>query len=192
MRGESVRDQDQAVANVIKTDKFPVKRLRLEVARADEAAAIAAMRTESAAHLTARHGQGRWSGKSTERGVLFHMRNSVVYVARRRGEPIATLTLTRKKPWAIDRSYFSPVAHPLYLIGMAVAPAAQRQGVGRHCIEEARRIAIKWPADAVFLDAFDADAGAGEFYRKCGFREVGRVAYKGSPLIYFEMLLNHE
>ena len=44
-------------------------------------------------------------------------------------------------------------------------------------------------ADAIRLDAYDAEAGAGEFYVKCGFREVGRVAYRGVPLTYYERLI---
>jgi hypothetical protein len=50
-------------------------------------------------------------------------------------------------------------------------------------------MAAQWPADAIRLDAFDAEAGAGGFYSKCGFREVGRVSYRNVPLIYFEMLV---
>ena len=73
---------------------------------------------------------------------------------------------------------------------MAVTPNEQRKGIGRLCIEEVRRIAGQWPVDAIRLDAYDAAAGVGEFYRKCGFREVGRAVYKGTPLIYFEMLLS--
>jgi hypothetical protein len=46
-----------------------------------------------------------------------------------------------------------------------------------------------WPADAVRLDAYQGPAGAGGFYERCGFREVGRAAYRGTPLIYFELLL---
>jgi GNAT superfamily N-acetyltransferase len=72
---------------------------------------------------------------------------------------------------------------------MAVHPDEQRQGLGRLCIQEARRIATAWPSDAIRLDAYDAAAGAGEFYSKCGFREVGRVTYRKAPLIYFEALL---
>jgi ribosomal protein S18 acetylase RimI-like enzyme len=72
---------------------------------------------------------------------------------------------------------------------MAVKPDLQRSGIGRRCLEEARRIVKEWPGDAIRLDAFDAAAGAGDFYRKCGFREVGRVTYRNTPLIYFEMLL---
>jgi ribosomal protein S18 acetylase RimI-like enzyme len=72
---------------------------------------------------------------------------------------------------------------------MAVHPDRQCKGVGRLCIEQACRIAKEWPGDAIRLDAFDAEAGAGEFYRKCGFREVGRAVYRFAPLIYYEMLL---
>ena len=46
-----------------------------------------------------------------------------------------------------------------------------------------------WPAEAICLDAYDTEAGAGGFYRKCGFQEVGRATYRGTPLIYFQMLL---
>jgi GNAT superfamily N-acetyltransferase len=72
---------------------------------------------------------------------------------------------------------------------MAVTPEIQRRGIGRLCIESALEVAKKWPADAIRLDAYDADAGAGEFYRKCGFCEVGRASYRDVPLIYFEWLL---
>jgi hypothetical protein len=44
------------------------------------------------------------------------------------------------------------------------------------------------PRYALRLDAYDADAGAGGFYAKCGFREVGRVVYRKNPLVYFELL----
>jgi GNAT superfamily N-acetyltransferase len=56
-------------------------------------------------------------------------------------------------------------------------------------MEEAKAVARAWPADAIRLDAYDHEAGAGEFYRKCGFKEVGRVTYRGVPLVYFELLL---
>ena len=39
------------------------------------------------------------------------------------------------------------------------------------------------------LDAYDAPAGAGPFYSRCGFREMGRVIYRKVPLVYFEQLL---
>lgn len=55
----------------------------------------------------------------------------------------------------------------------------QGQGIGRRCLDEAVEYAKAWPADAIRLDACDAEAGAGEFYTKSGFHEVGRVAFRG-------------
>jgi ribosomal protein S18 acetylase RimI-like enzyme len=72
---------------------------------------------------------------------------------------------------------------------MAVAPGMQRQGVGRRLLDEACAVAAAWPSDAIRLDAYDASAGAGGFYAKCGFQEVGRITYRGVPLIYFELLI---
>jgi GNAT superfamily N-acetyltransferase len=104
---------------------------------------------------------------------------------------VATLRLAAKKPWAIDTSYFAAYRKPLYLLGMAVKPAKQRCGIGRRCLEEAAKVARTWPADAIRLDAFDADAGAGGFYARCGYTQVGRISYRNTPLIYYELLLHH-
>jgi len=151
-------------------------RIALQLATPDDASDLVA--------LTASTG-----GRRTEKATLFVMRTSSVYIARRRGKLIATLTLSTKKPWAIDKTYFAASRRPLYLTAMEVHPDMQRQGVGRLCIEEARRIALEWPADAIRLDAYDRPDGAGDFYRKCGFSEVGRATYRNTPLIYFEMQL---
>jgi GNAT superfamily N-acetyltransferase len=102
---------------------------------------------------------------------------------------VATLRLATKKPWAIDRATFTPVARPLYLTTMAIAPTLQRRGLGRQCLVQALSLGRAWPAQSLCLDAYDAPAGAGEFYRRCGFREVGRATYRGVPLLYFESLL---
>jgi ribosomal protein S18 acetylase RimI-like enzyme len=99
------------------------------------------------------------------------------------------LRLATRKPWAIDVSFFTPVKWPVYLTGMAVSVAQQGQGLGRMALEDACTIAEEWPADAVRLDAYDANAGAGAFYGRCGFTERGRVVYKGDPLVYYERLL---
>ena len=110
-------------------------------------------------------------------------------VARDEGKIVATVRLATKKPWAIDLSYFTSCEKALYLHSLAVAPNRQRQNIGESCIEEACRIALAWPAQFIRLDAYDAPAGAGAFYSKCGFREVGRASYRKVPLIYFEMRL---
>ena len=161
----------------------------LQPATPADAASLAYLHTSVAEHLTRLHGVGPWSTKSSEKGVLFAMRTSKVFVARHLTDIIATLRLTTKKPWAIDTDYFSPCRKPIYLLAMAVAPARQRQGIGRRCLEEAKRITKNWPADAIRLDAFNANAGAGSFYARCGYTEVGRVTYRNSRLIYYELLL---
>jgi len=160
--------------------------LKLQIAASEDVPELVRLRNAASEDLVARYGKGFWSGSITEKGVLFAMRMSSVYVARKGRRVIATLALSTRKPWAIDKKFFSASKRPLYLTSMAVDPALQRQGLGRLCIEEARRIATEWPADSIRLDAFDAAAGAGDFYAKCGFREVGRVSYRAVPLIYFE------
>ena len=158
-----------------------------------DAGALATLHSAVAEDLTRRFGQGFWSSAPSERAILNNMRKPKfcrILIARSDSHHIiAALRLATKKPWAIDTAYFTKVARPLYLTGMAVHPDFQRQGVGRLLLKEAEAAADAWPADALRLDAFDADAGAGAFYAKCGFREVARVTYKQDPLIYFEMIL---
>jgi GNAT superfamily N-acetyltransferase len=163
--------------------------VRLATAVEDDAAAIAAVRTAAAQRLTEQFGRGHWSGGVTEKSVLGAIRTSRVIVARDRRRIVGTLRLATKKPWAIDAKYFTKVDRPLYLTDMAVDPVAQRAGIGRRLLQEASTVAMAWPANAIRLDSYDADAGAGPFYAKCGFREVGRAKYRGNPLIYFELVL---
>ena len=161
----------------------------LTLAVADEAAALAALRNAVAADLTKRFGIGHWSSRATTRGVRASMKRESVYVARDRGEVIASLTLVTKKPLTIDQRCLTRVRRPLYLTSMAVEPGRQGAGIGRACIADAVVLCRNWPADSLCLDAYDSDAGAGDFYRKCGFTEVGRATYRHTPLIYYEMLM---
>jgi len=154
-----------------------------------DVAVIAALRTAVAEHLTVQYGRGHWSSCVTERSVLRGLKTSRVLVKRTAEGIVGTVRLATKKPWAIDLKYFVSVRRPLYVHDLAVAPTAQRSGVGRLLMEDAKAVARAWPADAIRLDAYDHAAGAGEFYVKCGFREVGRVVYRGVPLVYFELLL---
>jgi ribosomal protein S18 acetylase RimI-like enzyme len=165
-----------------------------------DAPALAALHTAIAEDLTRLHGRGHWSFRATERGVLFHMKTARVLVARENAARenaarqsaardkhgiVGALNLQTKKPWAIDVSYFTAVKKALYLTGMAVDLAHQKKGIGRLMLDEAIRQARAFPADAIRLDAYDHAAGAGAFYAKCGFREVGRVTYRKQPLFYF-------
>ena len=159
-----------------------------ERATPDAAAELAALHNAVSEDLTARYGYGHWSSEASPRGVLFNLRTGTVIVGRQGRQLVATFRLATKKPWAIDVKYFAPCTKPIYLLNMAVAPAWQRRGVGTRCLGEALALAREWSGDAIRLDAYDAPAGAGDFYRKCGFRETGRVTYRKVPLIYFERL----
>lgn len=150
---------------------------------------MVALRAATARELTRQFGHGHWSGEPTERGTLSDMRIAKVWLARSGRAPMATFRLSTRKPWAIDRSYFTPCERPLYLTNMSVRPDYQRRGIGRMCIAEIVRIARAWPADAIRLDAYASPAGAGGFYARTGFRHVGDAVYRGVPLAYFEMIL---
>jgi GNAT superfamily N-acetyltransferase len=163
--------------------------LRFAAATESNAAEIAQLRTAVAECLTRDHGHGHWSSPVSEQSILPDLRASRVLVARHGPRIVAALTLATKKPWAIDLAYFTSVRKPLYLTDMAVATDMQRKGVGRAILDAARVVTRAFPADAIRLDAYDAPAGAGPFYAKCGFREVGRVTYRGVPLVYFEAVL---
>jgi GNAT superfamily N-acetyltransferase len=161
----------------------------LNDATAADARAVIDVRNAAAAVLTAQFGPGHWSSMTTTAGIdpAMHLRR--VLVARRGSVILATLTLQTKKPWAIDVAYFTPVGHAVYLVDMAVLPAHQHKGIGRKLLDHATSVARAWPADAIRLDAYDAPAGAGSFYAKCGYNEVGRVQYRGTPLVYYELVL---
>jgi GNAT superfamily N-acetyltransferase len=163
--------------------------VRLVEATVADAAEIAELHTAVADVLTQEFGAGHWSSHVSEKGVLFALRNSRVFVAKSGVRVVGSLRLATTKPWAIDKSYFTRCERPLYLTAMAVEPSRQRTGFGRAMLDDAKRIARAWPGDAIRLDAYDAAAGAGEFYAKCGFREVGRVVYRTTPLIYYELIL---
>jgi GNAT superfamily N-acetyltransferase len=156
----------------------------------DDVAVIAGLQNAAAGALTTRFGDGPWSSLVSERGAELSQRHARVRVGRSGRRILTVLRLATKKPWAIDVSYFTPVKRPLYLTGMAVSVAHQGQGLGRLALEDARKVAHAWPRDAIRLDAYDALAGAGGFYARCGFEERGHVKYKGNPLVYFELLLD--
>ena len=167
-------------------------RLSFAAAAETDAPELAALHRAAAEDLTLRFGQGFWSSSPSERGILVNLwkpRFSRTVIARSHRSIVGTLRLATKKPWAIDTAYFTATERPLYLTGMAVHPDHQGKGVGRFLMQEAAAVARAWPADTIRLDAFDAAAGAGAFYAKCGFREVAHVTYRDNPLVYFELVL---
>ena len=171
-------------------DLTPSRELRFGVAGDSDAAELVAMHIAVARDLTVRFGRGHWSFEPTQKSVGRAIVTSRVVVARLHGAIAGSFELQTKKPWAIDRTYFTDAPRPLYLLAMAVTPSVQRQGIGRRLLDEAVALARDWPAGAIRLDAYDGDAGAGPFYAKCGFTEIGRFVYRGTPLVYFELLLD--
>ena len=163
--------------------------LRFRDATASDIAAIAALLNATAGALTARFGEGRWSSITSERSVELSLRHGRMRVGVLGKRILTTLRLATKKPWAIDVASFTPAQRPLYLTGMAVSVSHQRQGLGRAALQDARVVAVAWPADAIRLDAFDAPAGAGGFYERCGYEERAHVVYKDDALIYYELVL---
>jgi GNAT superfamily N-acetyltransferase len=164
--------------------------LKLHPATAADVPGLVALRNAVSQHLASRFAGIVRATAVTEQGIRFAMSRATVLVARYRGTPIATLALSTRRPWAIDTAYFSPTAMPLYLTDMAVHPRRQRAGIGTQCMQLAIEHARQWPATAIRLDAYASAFGAGGFYHKCGFREVGRATYRTAPLIYFELVLS--
>lgn len=160
----------------------------ISVATVDDAPALVALRTAVAADMTRQFGEGDWSAAPGETLVVKQIRASRVLVARRDRQIVGTIRLTTAQQWAIDASAFSPAKTALYVLGLAVAPSERGQGIGQQLLSAAKESAIAWPADAVWLDAYADRAGAGAFYIKCGFREVGRTSFGQIPLIYYEWL----
>ena len=161
----------------------------VRLATSADVPALSVLRTAVALDLTSRYDHGHWSSPVSERSAELALRHSAVVVLFEGPALVGTLRLGTKKPWAIDRTYFTTVQRAIYLTDMAVDPSRQRQGIGRKLIDEALAIVRAWPAEAIRLDAYDAPAGAGEFYAKCGFAERGRVIYRRVPLVYYERLM---
>src|SRR5215217_4463942 len=150
---------------------------------------VVALRAADADDLTRRHGRGHWSSVGTDKTVLRDIRTSHVILAWDEQSAVGTARLATKRPWAINPAYFTPSTHVLYMTDMAVAPRFQGQGIGRRLLEQAKVVASDHGARAIRLDAYDGPAGAGGFYAKCGFTERGRISYRSTRLIYYEMLL---
>lgn len=159
-----------------------------------DAAAIAAVRLAAARDLTARFGSGTWSfSLGSAEAVRAELLSSTILIARDGGQLLGTLRLSTRNPWLGDTGFFTRGDRPIYLTSMAVSPRYQRQGIGRQLIEEAKRVAMQeLGGDALRLDSYDAAAGAGGFYRRCGFSVVRQGSYNGTPLLWFEWLPRRE
>ena len=149
-------------------------------ARRSDVRQLVALRSAVAQEMTREFGEGHWSQYPSQAEVIRQLRASHVLVAK--------CDSGRCPGFCLSAS----VAAPLYVLGLAVAPAWQDKGIGRQLMGAAKDAARSWGAEALWLDAYQHRAGAGSFYLKCGFRKVGATQYRESPLIYFEWLAAQE
>lgn len=158
----------------------------ISVASLRDAPALLDLRTRIAHEMTRQHGVGHWSPVPSKSDVLRQLRASRVLIASRGADMIGTVRLVQAMPALIDSGSFTPVDTALYVLGLGVSPDARGQGIGRDLMEAAKAVARSWPAEALWLDAYQHRAGAGAFYEKCGFRAVGPSTQGEVPLIYYE------
>lgn len=149
---------------------------------------LVALRTSVAQRMAERYGEGDWSALPTEAAVIRQVRASRILIERRDSRIVGTVRLAAAIQALFDASAFTPVAHAFYVLGLAVAPDVQGQGIGRALMAAAKDTARESFADALWLDAFEHAAGAGIFYEKCGFRRVGGVQRGAMRLGYYEWL----
>lgn len=166
--------------------------MNIQYATEADAEPLVSLRNAVAQDLKRRYGRGHWSQLTSDKNVPTNIRTSIVLIARKENEIAGTLRLTTKRPWAIKPEYFVKVEKPVYLLDMAVRPDLQHKGIGRNLIEAARSEVLLMQKNAIRLDTYDEEAGAGDFYRKCGFNEVSRVVYRGTPLIYYEWVVDYK
>jgi GNAT superfamily N-acetyltransferase len=141
--------------------------------------------------LTARWGHGHWSAVRTLPTLRRYSRDGVLYLVDDDGEPVGTLKLTDRKISFYHTGWFArPDAAAAYLMDMAIHPRHQRRAFGRRAMALAEEMARREGLSALRLDAYGGPAGAGPFYRKCGYRLVHRGELNDVRLEYYEKLLS--
>lgn len=163
--------------------------LTISFASEDDIPQLLQLRLAVDADQNRRFGNDRWSTRVSEKSVARALRSSRVLIAKQEGRTVGTMRMDTTKPWAIDLAYFTPVTRAVYLHDVDVEPQLQRTGIGRRLMDRAKAVARELPVEAIRVDAFDGQSGAGPFYEKCGFTEVGRKVYRSVPLVYLEYLL---
>ena len=156
----------------------------------EDARHVREIRLRAAEHLTGRYGVGHWSGVSTLRTLKKHALESSIFAVESAGTMVGTFTLSEKKIGFYRKSWFAnPEDAAIYLTDMAIDPAEQRKGTGRWCMVQIESIAQSRGILEVRFDAYDAPAGAGAFYRKCGYTRVHWGSIGSTALEYYEKSL---
>lgn len=163
--------------------------LTFQLANRADTADILSVRLAAADKLTVKHGSGHWSLVSATTTIRKQIDTNLVYVARK-DQIVGTYMLDKRKIGFYRKDWF---AHPndpsLYLTNMAVAPEFQLMGTGRAIMAEIERFAREQDRLAIRFDAYDSPAGAGPFYKKCGYERVHRGSVGYTTYTYFEKVL---
>ena len=165
---------------------------KVSVRRAElsEIAAIHALSSAASADLTDRFGSGHWSKVTARKTLRKAVGDRTLYVIEKGRQLVGTFRLSDKKIGFYRKAWFSWPQDPAgYLRDMAVHPAHQRRGIGRQAMKAIERHAGREGLRAVRFDAYEGGAGAGSFYRKCGYSLVQRGTINGVPLEYYEKTL---
>ncbi len=155
-----------------------------------DAETIHAIRSSAADALTAEFGSGHWSHVESLATLRRHAVDRDLFLAMNEGEAIGTFELQSKKPGFYSKHWFAdPDAPACYLFNMAIVKTSQRHGLGRAIMAEMEALAATDGKRALRLDAYDAPAGAGVFYGKCGYDFVHEGSFNRVALRYYEKLL---
>jgi ribosomal-protein-alanine N-acetyltransferase len=134
-----------------------VTNIRLGLARADEAAAIAAMSLQLIEHGLP------WSWNEQRVSYCLRNRDCVVLAARDRRRLVGFAIM----------EFYDLHAH---LSLLAVLPGFQRRGIGRQLLEWLEASARTAGIFNVQLELRTTNDGARVFYERLGYREIGRKA----------------
>jgi GNAT superfamily N-acetyltransferase len=149
------------------------------------------IRANCAADLMTRYGPGHWGTSPTLRTLEKHLTSKYVFVVSTGKAMVGTFTLSLKRPSFFSlKDFTNPKATAAYLTGLAVEPVYQKKGIGRFCMQSVDRMARKLKCSAIRFDAYDAPAGAAEFYVRCGYERRHKSTFMGVPLIFFERVIS--
>ena len=148
------------------------------------------IRRSAADLLTSVHGEGHWSTVTSVKTIRKHAEAGLVYLFFEGDSPIGTFHLVDRKIGFYKKEWFEIPDQPaFYLMHMALHPDRQRKGLGREMMIEIEAIAVNKSIHSIRFDAYNADAGAGKFYEKCGYQLVHKGSFNSVALLYFEKVL---
>lgn len=162
----------------------------IRAARSSDVPAIHRLSRDAADALTRDFGPGHWSKVTTRKTLRKAVDLGSLYVVEADGQVAGTFRLSSTKIPFYRKSWFARPDDPAaYLRDMAIDPAHQRKGLGRAAMAAMERRARAEGLRAIRLDAYDAGAGAGAFYRKCGYTLVHQGNIGATALEYYEKVL---